>query len=511
MMDRRDFLQLSASSCAWLAGAGIPGFAQGRRPNVILIYADDLGYGDVSCNGAEKVRTPNVDRMASHGLRFVNAHAPSATCTPSRYAMLTGEYAWRKKGTGVLPGNARLIIQPGRTTLPSMLKKAGYMTGAVGKWHLGLGDGNLDWNKEIKPGPLDIGFDYCFLLPATGDRVPCVYVENRHVVGADPNDPIEVSYEKQIGDEPTGRDHPELLKMHPSHGHDQTIVNGVSRIGYMKGGKAARWVDEDIADVITGKAVAFIEKHREHPFFLYFATHDIHVPRMPHPRFAGKSGLGPRGDAILEFDWSVGEILKALERFKLTGNTLMILTSDNGPVVDDGYKDQAVELLDGHKPAGPLRGGKYSAFDAGTRVPFIVHWPGSVKPGSSDALVGQIDLLSSCASLTEQKLEADDAPDSFDVLPAFLGKSKSGRDYIVEHAGTLGLIRGSWKYIEPSKGAAFNKSTNTELGNDPQPQLYDLAVDIGEKQNLAAQHPEKVAELSELLEKIRAQGRSRPR
>jgi arylsulfatase A-like enzyme len=511
MMDRRAFLQLSASSCAWLAGTGIPGLALGQRPNVVLIYADDLGYGDISCYGATKVSTPNIDRIASRGMRFVNAHAPSATCTPSRYAMLTGEYAWRKKGTGVLPGDARLIIQPGRTTLPSMFKKAGYATGAVGKWHLGLGEGNLDWNTEIKPGPLDIGFDYCFLLPATGDRVPCVYVENRRVVGADPNDPIEVSYEKQIGDEPTGKDHPELLKMHPSHGHNQTIVNGVSRIGYMKGGKAARWVDEEIADVITGKAVSFIEQHKEHPFFLYFATHDIHVPRMPHPRFAGKSGLGPRGDAILEFDWSAGEILKSLERMKLTGNTLVILTSDNGPVVDDGYKDRAVELLDGHKPSGPLRGGKYSAFDAGTRVPFIVHWPGKVKAGSSDALVGQIDLVSSCASLTEQQLGTEDAPDSFDMLPALLGQSKTGRDHIVEHAGTLGLIRGSWKYIEPSKGAAYNKNTNTETGNDPQPQLYDLAVDIGEKQNLAAQYPEKVSELSKLLEKIRTEGRSRPR
>jgi arylsulfatase A-like enzyme len=424
--------------------------------------------------------------------------------------MLTGEYAWRRKGTGVLPGDARLIIEPGRTTLASLMKRAGYKTGVVGKWHLGLGAGELDWNKEITPGPLDIGFDYCFLIPATGDRVPCVYVENRRVAGLDPKDPIQVSYQKPVGDEPTGKDHPELLKMHPSHGHDQTIVNGISRIGYMSGGKAARWVDENIADTITGKAVAFVEKHKEEPFFLYFATHDIHVPRVPHPRFAGKSGLGPRGDVILEFDWSVGEILKTLDRLGLTENTLVIFSSDNGPVVDDGYQDQAVELLDGHKPAGPLRGGKYSAFDGGTRVPFVIRWPGRVKPGVSEALACQIDLPASMAAMTSQKLTAEDAPDSFDVLGALLGRTPAGRDHLVEHAGVLSLIQGDWKYIEPGKGPRRNANTNTEMGNDPQPQLYNLKDDLGEKNNVAAERPDRVKEMAAFLRKVREQGRSRP-
>ncbi len=481
-----------------------------QRPNIVIIYADDLGYGDVSCNGAVKIRTPNIDRLATQGLRFTNAHASSATCTPSRYSLMTGEYAWRRKGTGVLPGDASLIIQPGRTTLPMILHNAGYTTGAVGKWHLGLGSGNLDWNRDISPGPLDIGFDYCFLIPATGDRVPTVFVENRRVVGLEADDPIEVSYAGPVGDEPTGKEHPELLKLHPSHGHDQTIVNGISRIGYMKGGKAARWVDEDIADTITSKATAFIEQNRERPFFLYFATHDIHVPRVPHARFAGKSGLGPRGDVILEFDWSAGEIMKTLDRLNLAENTILILTSDNGPVVDDGYKDQAVELLNGHKPAGPLRGGKYSAFDGGTRVAFIVRWPGHVKPGVTGALVGQIDFLSSFATLTGQRLASDDAPDSLDVLQALLGRSKTGRDHIVEHAGTLSVIKGQWKYIEPGKGAKFNRNTNTELGNDPQPQLYNLADDIGEKHNLAERYPTKVRELADALRTVRERGRSRP-
>jgi arylsulfatase A-like enzyme len=509
-LSRRMFLKsvgLAATACLWPGRARA---AQERPRNVVFIYADDLGYGDVGCYGATKVTTPNIDRLAREGVRFTNAHSPSATCTPSRYAMLTGEYAWRRQGTGVLPGDARLIIEPGRTTLASLMQRAGYQTGVVGKWHLGLGAGNVDWNQDIRPGPPDIGFDYCFLIPATGDRVPCVFVENRRVVGLDPQDPIQVSYGKPIGDEPTGRDHPELLKMHPSHGHNQTIVNGISRIGYMSGGNAARWVDEDIADTITGKAVSFIQKHRDEPFFLYFATHDIHVPRVPHPRFVGASGLGPRGDAIVQLDWSVGELLRTLDRLDLARDTLVIFSSDNGPVVDDGYKDQAVELLDGHRPAGPLRGGKYSAFDGGTRVPFIVRWPGKVRPGVSEALACQIDLPASLAALTDQQLAFDDAPDSFDVLGALLGRTNTGRDHLVEHAGTLSLIRGDWKYIEPSKGRRMNVSTNTELGNDPQPQLYDLKDDLGEKDNVATEHPRRVQEMAALLRKIRQQGRSRP-
>ena len=486
--------------------------ADKNMPNIVIIYADDLGYGDVSCYGAKKIETPNIDKLASEGLRFTNAHSPSATCTPSRYALLTGEYPWRRKGTGIAKGDARMIIQPGRTTLASMLKRAGYKTGVVGKWHLGLGAKNreLDWNSEISPGPLDIGFDYCFLIPATGDRVPCVYVENRRVVGLDPDDPIQVSFKKPVGDEPTGRDHPELLKMHPSHGHDQTIINGISRIGYMSGGKAARWVDEDLADTITEKARDYIERHKDEPFFLYFSTHDIHVPRVPHLRFAGKSGLGPRGDVILQFDWCAGEIIKTLDRLNLAENTMVILTSDNGPVVDDGYKDQAVEKLGRHKPSGPLRGGKYSAFDAGTRVPFIVRWPGRVEPGLSDALICQIDFAASFASLTGWKLSSEDAPDSFDILGSLIGKSKKGRDHLVEHAGSLSIIKGHWKYIEPSKKPKINRKVNIELGNDPAPQLYNLKEDLGEKNNVAVEHPEIVKELAALLKKIRNDGRTRP-
>jgi arylsulfatase A-like enzyme len=481
-----------------------------EKPNVIIIYADDLGYGDVSCYGATRIKTPNIDRIANQGIRFTNAYCTSATSTPSRYSLLTGEYAWRKKGTGVATGDAISIIQPGRTTIASVMHNAGYRTAVVGKWHLGLGaEGGADWNGEIRPGPLDLGFDYNFIIPATGDRVPCVFVENRRVVGLDPADPIKVSFNQPILVEPTGKDHPELLRMKPSHGHDMTIVNGISRIGYMSGGKSALWIDENIADVITGKAVNFIRENSNNPFFLYFSTHDIHVPRVPNQRFAGKSGMGPRGDAILEFDWSVGEIMKTIDDLNLSQKTIIIVTSDNGPVVDDGYKDQAVELLNGHKPSGPLRGGKYSLFDGGTRVIFIAKWAGRIEPGESDALFSQIDLMASFASLTGQPLKNEDAPDSFNFINTLLGKSKTGREWLVEHAGRLSVIKGQWKYIEPGPGVKLQVNTNTETGNDTIPQLYNLKSDLGEKSNVASQNPAIVKDLTVLLKKIKEDGRTR--
>ncbi len=487
----------------------IPVFGQ-SRPNVVLIYMDDLGYGDPSCYGARGLRTPNIDRLAREGLRFTDAHSPAATCTPSRYALLTGEYAFRKKGTGILPGDAALIIEPGRLTVSSLMQKAGYKTGVVGKWHLGLGPlGGADWNGEVRPGPLDVGFDYAFIMAATGDRVPTVYVGNRRVVGLDPRDPIKVSYEEKVGDWPTGKENPDLLTMHPSHGHDMTIVNGISRIGWMTGGKAALWKDEEMADVFTSKAAAFIEQNQRERFFLYFATHDIHVPRVPHPRFAGKSGMGPRGDALVEADWSVGQILDTLDRLKLTDKTMVIFTSDNGPVVDDGYKDDAVLKLGAHKPAGVLRGGKGSNFEGGTRIPLIVRWPRQVRHAVSDALVSQIDLLASFASLTGQKLAEVDAPDSFDVLTALLGKSKTGREHLLQQAGVLSLRQGRWKYIEPGRGAKVNVNTNTEMGNDPAGQLYDLSRDPGERENLVTRKTDKFRELGALLEQLRQAGRTR--
>lgn len=487
--------------------------AKAEKPNIVVILADDLGYGDVGCYGAKAIRTPNIDKVAAGGLRFTNGRSTAATCTPSRYSLMTGQYPWRKPGTNILPGDANLIIPPGTTTLPSILRKAGYATAAIGKWHLGLGTSKIDWNADLKPGPLEIGFQEAFFLPATGDRVPTVLIENHRVAGLDPSDPLEVSYQVNFSGQPTGKDNPGLLKLLHSHGHNQSIHEGIGRIGYQQGGKAARWSDETLADTFAARALRFIESKKDQPFFLYFATHDIHVPRVPHPRFAGQSGLGPRGDVILQLDWTIGEITGALQRLGLADNTLLLISSDNGPVLDDGYQDDAVRKLGGHTPSGPWRGGKSSAFEAGTRVPFIVRWPARIRSGVSHALVGQIDLLASFAGLTGQSLAGEDAPDSIDVLPALLGESAAGRESLILQGAAASVIRGDWKFIEPVKAKNVIKrapNTDTETGRDHVPQLYDLAKDPGETTNLAEQHPEIVTELSSILGEARGESRTRP-
>ena len=474
----------------------------GENPNIVLIYADDLGYGDVGCYGSTDLKTPNIDRLAMQGLRFTDAHSTSATCTPSRYSLLTGEYAWRRKGTNILPGNAPLIIAPGRATLASVLQKAGYHTGIVGKWHLGLGDGDLNWNGDIQPGPQETGFNDAFIMAATGDRVPCTFVENHHMVGIDPNDPVYVNYKSNFPGEPTGKENPELLKLRPTHTHNQSIVNGIPRIGFMTGGKSALWNDENLGDTFLEKAVEFINKNKDRRFFLYYATHEPHVPRVPHPRFAGKSALGPRGDVILQLDDAVGKILDTLEDLHLAQNTLVIFSSDNGPILDDGYADQSKDLNGEHRPSGPWRGNKYSTYEAGTRVPFIVSWPAHVKPGVSDALMSQVDLMASLAALTGQTFHAATAPDSENHLPALLGNSPVARQSLVEQGGPLGLRLGGWKFIPRNNGPRLNPETKTETGSAPEPQLFDLANDPGETTNLAASHPDKVEELSSALDKI---------
>ncbi|MDD4800651.1 MAG: arylsulfatase [Proteiniphilum sp.] len=500
------------------AGFALPAFAQNGareplndKPNIVLIYADDIGYGDLSCYGAERVQTPHVDALAANGVLFRNAHSAAATSTPSRYGLFTGEYPWRRKGTQIAAGDAALIIKPGRYTVPKMLKEAGYTTAAVGKWHLGIGDtnGQQDWNGHLTPGPREIGFDYSYIMAATGDRVPCVYLENQRVVNLDPKDPISVSYTRNFTGEPTGKENPELLtKLRPSpnHGHDQSIVNGISRIGFMKGGKAALWEDESIADNITHHAVRFIERNKEKPFFLYFGTNDIHVPRYPNERFRGATGMGHRGDAIAEFDWSVGEIVRALKEAGIYDNTLIIVSSDNGPVVDDGYMDEAVKKLGSHKPWGPFRGGKYSTFEAGTRVPFIVHWSGKVQDGTSDALVSQIDFFATLAALTKAGERSSIPEDSRDQLSAWLGIDRDGRDYVIGTASSLTLLTRDWKYIEPNNGNPYNKLTNTELGNHPADQLYDMRSDKGEYNNTASQNRLMLRFLKQILEEEKRKG-----
>lgn len=474
-----------------------------EQPNVIFLVADDLGYGDLSCYGMRCCQTPNVDQLAANGLLFTNAHSVAATSTPSRYSLFTGHYSWRRNDTGIAPGDAGMIIRPEQITVADLFKREGYSTGAIGKWHLGMGSetGKQNWNETVTPNPTDIGFDYFCLIPATADRVPCVWLENGLVLNYDASHPISVSYNKSFEGEPTGKNNPELLtNLKPSHKHDQAIVNGISRIGFMKGGGKALWKDEDIADTIIAKSVNFIKQNSDKSFFWYIGTNDIHVPRFPHPRFVGKSGMGYRGDAILQFDYTVGEIVKTLRQENLLENTLFILTSDNGPVIDDGYEDQSVELLGDHRPWGAMRGGKYSSFEAGTRVPFIVHWPKKVSAGTSDALVSHIDLFASMASLIGQKSKGAGG-DSSNQLRALLGKDNKGRAYVVESAKGLSIYDGEWKYITPNNAAPYAKFTDTELGNSTQEQLYNLRDDIGEKKNLFDKYPIKAKKLKKLLQK----------
>lgn len=409
-----------------------------QKPNVIVILADDLGYGDLKCYGAKNVETPHVDKLASEGIRFTNAHTVAATSTPSRYSLLTGEYAWRRPDTDIAAGDVKMIIRPEQYTMADMFKSAGYATAAIGKWHLGLGDktDGQDWNAPLPAALGDLGFDYHYIMAATADRVPCVFIENGKVANYDPSDPIEVSYTKNFPGEPTGKDNPELLyNLHPSNGHDMSIVNGISRIGFMKGGGKALWKDENIADSITVHAIDFIKQHKDEPFFMYFATNDVHVPRFPHDRFRGKNPMGLRGDAIAQFDWTVGQLMETLDQLGLTENTLIILSSDNGPVVDDGYKDKAEELLNGHTPSGPWRGNKYSAFEGGTAVPVIVRWPQKIKKtGDSDVLMSQIDWLASLGALINARLPKGSAPDSYDRLGNLIGTDKTDRPWIVEQS-----------------------------------------------------------------------------
>uniref|UniRef100_UPI0032165AC1 sulfatase family protein n=1 Tax=uncultured Draconibacterium sp. TaxID=1573823 RepID=UPI0032165AC1 len=480
---------------------------QTTKPNVVIVYLDDLGYGDVGAYGATALKTPNFDKLANGGVRFTDGHATSSTCTPSRYGLLTGVYPWREKDAKILPGTAPLIISTEQLTIPKVFKGKGYHTGIVGKWHLGLGTGNVDWNEHITPGPNEVGFDYSYILAATQDRVPTVYIDNGYVDGLDQNDPIEVSYQHNFDDQPTGLKNPELCTYQMwDHGHNNTIVNGIPRIGFMKGGEKAKWSDVDMADHFLAKAQDYVKAHKNEPFLLVYTMQQPHVPRTPHPRFEGTSGMGPRGDVIVEADWCMGEFMKTLEEEGLLENTLIIFSSDNGPVINDGYLDDSIEKLGDHTPWGVFRGGKYSLFEAGTRVPFITYWKGKIQPAVSDALVCQVDILGSLAELIGSDEGTQDSKKMLDVL---MGKSNKGREELVLEATSRTAFRkGNWALIPPYKGPAVIKSVNIEIGNDTEWQLYNLTDDIGQQNNVAKENPEKLKEMIEAFEAIRGENYS---
>lgn len=484
--------------------------AEPRKPNVIVIMADDLGFGDISCQGATTYETPNIDRLAAEGIRFTSGYCTASTCTPTRFSLLTGGYAFRTKGTGIAPPSAPAIILPGEATLPGMMQSAGYATAVIGKWHLGLGGvEGPDWNAEISPGPLDIGFDHCFLLPTTNDRVPQVYLQDRRVLNLDPSDPIRVYQKKPSEDHPTGITHRDSLKMDWTHGHNHTIHNGISRIGFYTGGEKARFRDEDLADEWVKRSVAWMESKKEAPFFLFYAAHEPHVPRMPHERFQGKTPHGYRTDSILELDWCVGEILAALDRLGIAENTLVVFCSDNGPVMDDGYADGALEKVGEHRAAGPFKGGKYSVYEGGTRTPFLARWKGTIAPGVSDEIVATIDLYASLAALIGTAVPEGAARDSENVLGALLGEpGAKGRTELVQQdngsSGNFGFRSGKWKLVRHDKGKARNVVVEKllETTDVPRLQLFDLAADPGETRDLSAKEPERLNAMAKRLEEI---------
>lgn len=482
--------------------AVLPAQAQPQQPNIVIIEADDLGYGDLSCYGASRIRTPGMDRVANEGIRFTQGYCTAATSTPSRYSLLTGLYPWTNRDAKILPGNAALIIDTQRITLPKVMKQAGYVTGSVGKWHLGLGDGAVDWNEKVYPGATEVGYDYSFIQAATNDRVPCIFIENGAGVNLDPADPLVVSYKRNFPGEPTGKDNPELLRMHPSVGHGGSIVNGVPRIGFQQGGRSAQWKDEDMAELFFRKAVGFVKENKDKPFFLYYGLHQPHVPRVPNERFAGKSGMGPRGDVILEADWCVSEFLAALDKLGLAENTLVIFTSDNGPVLDDGYQDQAVELVGDHKIAGPYRGGKTSLYDGGTCIPFMLRWPAQVKPGVSDALVCQMDLLASLAALVGQTYP--DKTDSQNTLNVFLGRSADGRkELVTEGMFNYAFRQGDWVMIPPYPDLYGDPEEAAFVGFSNGYQLYNVKEDVGQQVNLAEKEPRRLRRMMMRFEQLK--------
>ena len=500
-------LSLVFGAVTMMALGGLCMAAPRSRPNVVVIYGDDVGFGDVGAYGSKLIPTPNIDRLAREGLRFTDGHCAAATCTPSRFSLLTGVHAFRYNAR-VLPPNAPLLIPTDILTLPKLFNKAGYHTGVVGKWHLGIGDGvnPVDWNGDVKPGPREVGFDYSFLLPSTNDRVPCVYVRNHRVVNLDPSDPLYVGNSPAKVNRPGSTKYPDgkqdraaMTYYVSTHGHNHSVINGIGRIGYQSGGKSALWNDETMADEFVAEAKSYIADHKDEPFFLYFASQDIHVPRAPHPRFKGKTDLGYRGDAMVQFDWATGEIMKALDDHGLADNTIVIFSSDNGPVYDDGYDDGTTVLCSqeeddrGHDGSGKWRGGKYQIYEGGTRVPFIVRWPARIKPGVSEATVNQVDLLGSFAELLELTLAEGEAVDSRSTLAALVGDDAKGQEYMIEESFGLALRHGDWKYITPSKPRWPNGRPAIERS------LYHLGRDPAETRNVIAEHPEIAEQLEQKL------------
>ena len=484
-------------------------------PNVIIIYADDVGYGDLGCYGATKVRTPNIDRLAEEGCIYSDAHTASAVCTPSRYALLTGQYPFRKGYFAPVFLKVGSLIDTSQLTVAGLMKKSGYATACIGKWHLGFGKDAPDWNGDLKPGPLEMGFDYYYGIPVVNSHPPFVYVENHRVVGLDPDDPFV------FGQRAETRVFPEKM--------------GIDQIG---GAKAAHalYDDEMVGTTLTGKAIEWVREQKGNPFFLYFATTNIHHPFTPHPRFQGTSDCGRYGDFIHELDWIVGEVMRTLDDLDIAENTLIIFTSDNGGMLNQGGQDA---FLSGHRSNGELLGFKFDAWEGGQRIPFIVRWPGIIKQGSkSDQLICNVDMLATLAALTGYDLKPGEGPDSYNMLPVIKGNTTEPvRDHVVLAAfkeQNLALRKDNWIYIGAQGGGGFSSTRPGDHGlggpaalkftgernsdiedgkirpDAPGVQLYDLDADLSQSRNVVREHPAIAEEMKEMLQELRDAEQTRP-
>jgi arylsulfatase A-like enzyme len=490
-MPCRRFIGLVAILLA-LASPDVAG-SEHKLPHILFVLADDLGYGDPRCYNADsRITTPHMDRLAGEGIRFTDAHSPSGVCTPTRYGILTGRYCWRTRLTrGVTHGYDRLLVETDRLTVPKFLARHGYATAAVGKWHLGLGAADpTDYSKPLKPGPLDVGFGSFYGIPASLDMEPYLFVEDDRAVGA--------------------------LTGHTPAGKSQRQGGG----GFWRAGPIAEgFRHEDVMPAVTARAAKVIEAHaaarRDQPLFLYVALPTPHDPWLPTSEFAGKSPAGPRGDAVMQTDGSLGEVLAALERAKMADDTLVIFTSDNG----GHWTDADARRWAGHRANGPWRGQKSDIHEAGHRVPLIARWPRRIRPGSSsDQTVCLVDLLATCAVIVGDgvgKLPADAAEDSYDILPALLGRAEAGkpvRGPLVLHSGNglFALRDGDWKFVDGLGSGGFTPPRNVRpKGGEPAGQLYNLRDDPAEQKNVYAENPQIVARMKALLERYKREGRSR--
>jgi arylsulfatase A len=462
---RRQALRALACVAAALAPAARGARAtseEARPPNILFIMADDLGYFDVGCYGAKSVKTPNIDRIAREGIRFTDAHSETACCTPTRYGVLTGRYSWRTSlKSGVLGWSAPLLIEKGRLTVPALLKSAGYATACVGKWHLGIGEKQMDWTGELKPGPLEVGFDSYFGMPGDNHGRP-VLVENHRLV--DPAD--------------------------------------ADRVRRFEDAALRRRKQEEIGPALAAKAVQFVERNTDRPFFLYYTPCAVHTPYTPAKQFQGSSEAGARGDFVQELDWAVGEVLKALDRTGAAARTLIFFASDNGG--------------DAPSSMAPFREHKTSVYEGGHRVPLVARWPGRIKPQSlCDEPVCLSDLMATCAAILNKQLPPDAGEDSFNILPLLLGEKPAApiRPAMINKAcrgPSLSIRQGPWKLLLP-KGfwPTAEGVADLQAGKLGKGELYNLAKDPSEKQDLYSQHPELVDKLSQLMIKFVIEGRSR--